>query len=54
VAPLLECFGPTAAERKAARRIVAAYEACAGNACQVDGRLVDEPIYQQARALLAS
>lgn len=54
VAPLLECFGPTDAERAAARRIVAAYEACAGNACQVDGRLVDEPIYQQARALLAS
>jgi citrate lyase beta subunit len=54
VGPLLECFGPTPAEREAARRIVAAYEACAGNACQVDGRMVDEPVYQQARALLAS
>jgi citrate lyase beta subunit len=53
VRPILECFGPTSAEREAARRVVAAYEACAGNACQVDGRLVDEPIYQQARALLA-
>jgi len=53
VRPILECFGPSPAEREAARRIVAAYEACAGNACQVDGRMVDEPIYQQARTLLA-
>lgn len=54
VGPILDCFGPNAAEKEAARRIVAAYEACSGNACQVDGRLVDEPIYQQAQALLAS
>lgn len=53
VRPILECFGPTPAERDAAQRIVAAYEACAGSACQVDGRMVDEPVYQQARELLA-
>ncbi len=53
VAPIIEVFTPTLAEAEQARRIVDAYERAHGNACEVDGKMIDTPIYRSARSLLA-
>jgi citrate lyase subunit beta/citryl-CoA lyase len=49
-------FVPTSAERAWAQRVVAVYEAAASEgrgAVQLDGRMIDRPVYEQARRLLA-
>lgn len=46
-------FEPTPAEIDWAHRVVEATRAAGGNAAQVDGRMVDLPVLQQAEALLA-
>lgn len=51
---VIEAFGPTRAEREAARRLVERFEAGGGHACDIDGRMVDEPIYRAALALLSA
>lgn len=50
---VIEAFAPTPDEIDAARRVVARFEASGGHACEVDGRMVDEPVYRHARALLS-
>jgi citrate lyase beta subunit len=51
--PIIEAFAPTADELDEAARIIAGFEASDGRAIQVDGRMVDKPVYQRALALRA-
>jgi (S)-citramalyl-CoA lyase len=41
-------FSPTQDEAARAQRIVAAYDAARGAACQVDGKMVDVPVWKAA------
>jgi citrate lyase subunit beta/citryl-CoA lyase len=46
-------FAPSEAELAHARRVLAAFEAAGGGAVAVDGAMVDRPVAERARALLA-
>jgi citrate lyase subunit beta / citryl-CoA lyase len=45
-------FAPTEAEIERARRIVAAFRSANGGVVQLDGRMIDRPVVERARALL--
>ncbi|MCD2185297.1 HpcH/HpaI aldolase/citrate lyase family protein [Rhizobium sp. GN54] len=45
-------FAPTEAEIDRARRIVAAVRAAKGGVVQLDGRMIDRPVVERARAVL--
>jgi citrate lyase subunit beta/citryl-CoA lyase len=47
-------FAPTPAEVERARRVVDAFAAGAQGAIEVDGQLVDEPLYERARRVVAA
>lgn len=53
VAAVNEAFSPSPAEWDWAQRVVAAFEAAAGAAVAVDGKMVDKPVLLRAQALLA-
>jgi citrate lyase beta subunit len=53
VAPINAVFSPPEAEVEHARRVVAAFEAAHGGACQVDGKMVDLPVVKAARRTMA-
>lgn len=53
VAVVHEVFAPDPDELAAAARIVEAFEAAGGGAVAVDGHMVDRPVVERARALLA-
>lgn len=53
VAAINAGFTPAAAQVERARRIVAAFEATGGGACQVDGRMVDAPVVKAAHRTVA-
>ncbi|KQP23659.1 aldolase [Pseudorhodoferax sp. Leaf267] len=46
-------FAPTEAERDWAARVLVAFEASRGAATAVDGRMIDKPVVDKARRLLA-
>jgi (S)-citramalyl-CoA lyase len=48
VAPIKDVFAPTPDELARARRIVEAYASAKGAACQVDGKMVDVPVWKAA------
>lgn len=48
VGPIKAVFAPTPDEVARARRIVDAYAAAQGAACQVDGKMVDVPVWKAA------
>lgn len=48
VGPIKAVFAPTPDEVARARRIVDAYAAAKGAACQVDGKMVDVPVWKAA------
>jgi citrate lyase subunit beta / citryl-CoA lyase len=52
VAPLHAALAPSAADLAWAGRVLAAADAAAGAAVQVDGRMVDKPVIERARRLL--
>jgi citrate lyase subunit beta/citryl-CoA lyase len=52
VATINEGFLPSAAEVQWARRVVAAAAESGDNACRLDGKLVDRPVIDRARAIL--
>lgn len=52
VAPIIAAFTPSPEAADAARRIVSAFESAGGKAIQVDGRMVDVPLYQSALRVL--
>lgn len=53
LAPVHAAFAPSAAERDWAERVVAAFEASHGAATAVDGKMIDKPVVDKARRLLA-
>ena len=52
VASINKGFCPSAAEVEWARRVVAATAESGDNACRLDGKLVDRPVIDRARAIL--
>lgn len=53
VAATNAAFTPTAEDLDWAGRVMASLEAAAGSAVQVDGKMVDKPVIERARQLLA-
>lgn len=53
VAVIRRAYQPTPEQVARARRIVAAYEAARGNVANVDGQMIDVPIYRSAQRVLA-
>jgi len=53
VRPVNEAFLPTAQERQWAARVIAAFEASRGAATAVDGKMIDKPVVEQARRIVA-
>lgn len=53
VGPTRECFTPSESQIASARMIVDAAARGQGQVCVVDGRMVDEPVVQSARRILA-
>lgn len=47
------CFAPSKDEVETARRIIQAFEEAKGKTISVDGLMVDEPIYESAKNILA-
>ena len=53
IAPINAIFTASANELNRAKRIVAAFEAAHGGACQVDGKMIDAPVVKAARRTVA-
>lgn len=53
VAPIQDAFLPDAAQVAAAERVLAAAEAAGNAAVQLDGRLIDRPVVEAARRVMA-
>src|SRR5215470_7674691 len=53
IAPINAVFTPDAKELARAERIVAAFEQAHGNACQLDGQMVDVPVVKAAQRIVA-
>jgi citrate lyase beta subunit len=52
IAPILSVFNPSEEEVARAKRIVAAFDAAKGNACQIDGKMIDIPVVRSAQRIL--
>ncbi|HYM68926.1 MAG TPA: CoA ester lyase [bacterium] len=52
VAPILSVFTPSPGEVAHARRVVEAYKRAAGGVCEVDGKMIDVPVYRSARRVV--
>jgi citrate lyase beta subunit len=52
VGPIQRAYQPTAEQLARARKIVAAYDAAGGNVVNVDGQMIDVPIYRSAQRVL--
>jgi citrate lyase subunit beta/citryl-CoA lyase len=52
VALINKGFQPSAAEVQWARSVIAAAAESGDNACRLDGKLVDRPVIDRARAIL--
>jgi len=53
IAPINAVFTPSANELARAQRVVSAFGAAHGGACQVDGKMVDAPVVKAARRTVA-
>lgn len=53
IAPIHSAFAPTAAEQDWARRVVDIAEKTGSSAFQLDGKMVDVPVIERARRILA-
>lgn len=54
VAEVNRSFAPTEQERAWARRVLQAFDASAGAATAVDGKMVDRPVVERARRIVAT
>lgn len=54
VAPVNAAFAPSAAEIDWAERVLAAFEASHGAATAVDGKMIDKPLVDKARRIVAA
>lgn len=53
LAVIRAAFLPSAAQLDFARRVIAAYHAAGGQVCELDGGMVEEPVYRSAQRTLA-
>jgi citrate lyase beta subunit len=53
IAPINAVFTPSANELARAQRVVSAFAAAHGGACQVDGKMIDAPVVKAARRIVA-
>jgi citrate lyase subunit beta/citryl-CoA lyase len=53
VAPVNAAFQPSPAELQWALRVIAAFEASNGSATAVDGKMIDKPVVERARRVIA-
>ena len=53
IAPINTIFSPSPDELARAQRIVAAFDAAHGGACQLDGKMVDVPVVKAAQRIVA-
>jgi (S)-citramalyl-CoA lyase len=53
IAPINAIFTPSEGELARAKRVVSAFTAARGGACQVDGKMVDAPVVKAARRTVA-
>jgi citrate lyase beta subunit len=53
IAPINAVFTPSESELARAQRVVSAFVAADGGACQVDGKMVDAPVVKAARRTVA-
>lgn len=53
ISPILSVFTPTPTEIARAQKIVDAYENAKGNACEIDGKMIDVPIVRSAKRILS-
>jgi len=53
IEPIISTFQPSANQIAEAERVIAAFEQAGGKALQVDGQMIDKPLYDQALATRA-
>lgn len=53
IKPILSVFTPSPEEVARAQKIVDAYENAKGNACEIDGKMIDVPIVRSAKRILS-
>jgi citrate lyase beta subunit len=53
IAPINAVFTPSDTELARAKRVVSAFTAAHGDACQIDGKMVDAPVVKAARRTVA-
>lgn len=54
ILPINKIFKPTAEELERAKKIIAIYESSGGNACEIDGKMIDVPVYKSAKRIVSS
>lgn len=54
IKPILDVFTPTQEEIEEAKKLVSAFSNAHGNVCEVDGKMVDAPIFRSAQRILKS
>ena len=52
IQPIKDTFSPTSQEIIEAKKIVDVYESSGGNACEIDGKMIDLPVYKAAKRIL--
>lgn len=53
IQPILNVFKPSAEEIEKAKKIVTVYEQAKGNVCEIDGKMIDVPVFRSAKRILA-
>ena len=52
IKPILDVFTPSKEDIERAQRIVKAYDDAKGNACEIDGKMIDVPVVRSAKRVL--
>jgi hypothetical protein len=52
IKPILDVFTPSAEEVEKAKKLVSVFSNAHGNACEVDGKMVDIPVFRSAQRIL--
>ncbi len=52
IKPIIDTFTPSVEEAEKAKRIVDAYEKSGGKVCEIDGKMIDVPIYRSAKRII--
>lgn len=53
IVPIMNTLSPSKEETEKAKAIVAAYEGAHGNACELNGKMIDVPVYRSAKRILS-